>query len=166
MPMTETGSYSIEEANRFFSVSFNNAVWRLLEKPDQSEEDKNEIIHLAHASLLHWSKRADCKMKNLQRGEYLVALAYVNAGRKEPALYYAKRCAEMTAANVGEREDFDLPYSCLIMGMALRLNGDMAGAERYFAEAERLGEGIRNPKDKEIFLADQRAAGAGPGRAV
>ena len=156
--MAETGTYSIEEANAFFAVSCNNAVWRLLAKPDQSEEDKNEIINLAHASLWHWSKRADCKMKNLQRGEYLIALAYVNAGRVEPTMYHALRCVEITEANSAEREDFDLPYARLIMGMALRLNGNVAEAEKYLKEAERLGAGIKNAKDREIFNGDLRDA--------
>ena len=156
--VAEPGNYSIEEANQFFAVSCNNAVWRLLCKADQSKDDKNEIINLAHASLWHWSRRADCKMKNLQRGEYLIALAYVNAGRKEPAMYHAKRCVEITEANSAEREDFDLPYARLIMGMALRLNGSVAEAKKYLMEAERLGDEIKNEKDKEIFVGDLRDA--------
>jgi hypothetical protein len=152
--MTETGKYSIEEAHRFFAVNFNTAVWRLSAKENQSEKDQNEMINLAHASLLHWSKSANCKMQNLQRGEYLIAMAYINAGREEPAMVHAKRCVEITDAFETEMQDFDLAHSRLIMGIALRLQGNTVEAEKELEEARRLGEKIKNEKDKEIFMLD------------
>jgi hypothetical protein len=152
--MGNTGNYSIEEANRFFAVYFNNEVWRLLGSDSQSEDDKREIIHLAHASLAHWRRRKDCKIKNLSRGEYLIAIAYINAGRKEPAMHHAGSCLEITQSHPAEMDDFDLAHAHLIMGWASHLNGNSREAGNYFSEAKRLGEGIKNVKDKEIFLSD------------
>ncbi|HEX2821111.1 MAG TPA: hypothetical protein VHO07_13230 [Streptosporangiaceae bacterium] len=36
-----------------------NHVWDLLEKPDRSAADDDEMLHGAHASRYHWSASAD-----------------------------------------------------------------------------------------------------------
>jgi hypothetical protein len=146
--------YTLEEANHYFAVHYNNTIWQLLEKKEKTEEENNEIINLAHASLLHWSKSPKCKKVNLQRGEYMISLAYINANRKEPALYYAKRCRKMTEENEAENQDFDMAYAEFIMAKALRLNGDHEEANKYLQEAQKLGEAIKNKEDKRIFMND------------
>lgn len=150
--------YTIEEANKYFAVGFNNAIWPLLEKPGKTEEENNELINLAHASLLHWSKRPDCKKINLQRGEYMIAIAYTEAGRKEPALYHAKRCKEITDERTEENDDFDGAYSFLAMAGALRLNGYNAEADQYLKQAKKLGDAIKGEVDKKIFMGDFNSA--------
>jgi hypothetical protein len=40
------------------------------------------------------------------------------------------------------------------MGIALRLQGNTVEAEKELEEARRLGEKIKNEKDKEIFMLD------------
>ena len=84
--MSEEKESNLEEANHYFAIEYNNNIWALLDKLDKTKDDNNEIINLAHASLLHWSKSSKCKNVNLQRGEYMVAIAYLNDNRKAPAL--------------------------------------------------------------------------------
>jgi hypothetical protein len=105
--MTEQIKYTLEEANQYFAVACNNKIWKLLEKKESTEDEQEEMINLAHASLLHWSKSPHCKKVNLQRGEYLISMAYIHAGRKEQALYYAERCKKITEDRREENEDFE-----------------------------------------------------------
>jgi len=156
--MTEQIKYTLEEANQYFAVAYNSSIWKFLEKKENTEDEQQEIINLAHASLLHWSKNPDCKKVNLQRGEYMISMAYIHAGRKEQALYYAERCKRITEDHREENDDFDLAYSCLIMAMALSLNNRKEEAAQYLEEAKRLGEGIDGEKDKRIFTSDLREA--------
>jgi hypothetical protein len=156
--MPDKPTYTLEEANHYFAINFNNNIWRLLEKNGGTEDENNELINLAHASLLHWSRSPACKKVNLQRGEYMIAIAYIHAGRKEPALYYAKRCQEMTAENKEESKDFDFAYVSLVMARALNLNGNKEDAEKYLQEARELGETINNKEDKRIFIDDLQSA--------
>ena len=79
--MIDQTKYTLEEANQYFAVAYNNRIWQLLENEESTEAEHNEIINLAHASLLHWSKSPKCKKVNLQRGEYMIALAYIHAKR-------------------------------------------------------------------------------------
>ena len=155
--MSEEKQYTIAEANKYFAVKFNNAIWPLLEKPGKTEEENNELINLAHASLLHWSKRPDCKKINLQRGEYMIAVAYTEAKRKEPALYHAKRCKAITNEDPEENDDFDLPYSLLALAGAFYLNGFKEEADKYLEEAQKLGDSIKGEVDKKIFMEDLRS---------
>jgi hypothetical protein len=158
--MPEELKYTLEEANKYFAVKFNNAIWPLLENPGKTEEENNELINLAHASLLHWSNRPDCKKINLQRGEYMIAIAYTEAKRKESALYYAKRCKEMTDKHPAENDDFDLPYALLALAGALYLNGFAEEADIHLADAKRFGDAIKNEVDKKIFMGDIASATA------
>ena len=152
--MPEELKYTLEEANKYFAVRFNNAIWPLLEKPNKTEDENNELINLAHASLLHWSKRPDCKKINLQRGEYMIAIAYTEAKRKELALYHAERCKAITNEHPEENDDFDLPYAHLAMASALYLNGFNEEADKQLKEAQRLAGAIKNEVDKKIFMGD------------
>ncbi|MFB9841389.1 hypothetical protein [Mucilaginibacter ginsenosidivorans] len=156
--MAEQIKYTLEEANQYFAVAFNNKIWKLFEKKESTEDEQEEIINLAHASLLHWSNSPGCKKANLQRGEYMISMAYIHAGRKEQALYYAKRCIKITEDRAEENEDFDLAYAYLVIAMALNLNNLKEEAARYLEDAKKLGENIAGEKDKRIFISDLKDA--------
>jgi len=156
--MTEPTKYTLEEANRYFAIAYNNRIWQLWEKQEITEDEHNEILNLAHASLLHWSKSPDCKKVNLQRGEYMIAMAYCLAGRKEQALYYAERCRKITEDRQEENDDFDLAYAYLVMAMALTLNDSNEQATAYLQKAKKLGGEIKGEQDKKIFVSDLKAA--------
>lgn len=158
--MTEEIKYTVDEANKYFAIRYNNKIWQLLERPAHTEDEANEMINLAHASLLHWSKSPGCKKVNLQRGEYMISLAYINAKRKEPALYHANRCKHLTETQPEENEDFDMAHSFLIMAAALSLNGDTEEAGIYLKEAKKLGDNIKNTEDKRIFMGDLKMVGS------
>lgn len=156
--MAEQKKYTLEEANHYFAVAYNGRIWQLLEKKDSTEDENEEMINLAHASLLHWSKDPNCKKVNLQRGEYMISMAYIHAGRKEQALYYAKRCKRITEDHKEENDDFDLAYSYLLMAMALCLNGMKEEAAQYLNNSKELGANIERDEDKGIFVSDLKTA--------
>ncbi|MEK7433378.1 MAG: hypothetical protein AABZ74_09625 [Cyanobacteriota bacterium] len=157
--MSEEKKYTIQEANQFFAIEHNNNIWSLLSKKEKTEDDNNEIINLAHSSLLHWSKSPKCKIVNLQRGEYMISIAYTNANRAESALYHAKKCMKITEENREEMEDFDIAYAFLGMAKALNLSENeiisrKEEADKYLEEAKKLGEKIKDEEDKNIFMGD------------
>jgi len=116
------------------------------------------MVNLAHASLMHWVDRPDCRPVNLSRGENLLALAYFAAGRAASALYHAKKCYEITHGSASEMKDFDFAHCSLVMAMALQLGGRKEEAGASLEEAWRLGEAIKGEKDKAIFIGDWRRA--------
>lgn len=152
--MAEENTYTIEEANQHFAIQYNNNIWNLLSKTDKTDDDYNEMINLAHASLLHWSKSSKCKKVNLQRGEYMIAMTYIYAERAEPALYHAQRCFKLSEEYKNRMKDFDIAYAYLIMSGALNISGLKEESQRYLQQAKELGETIADQEDKNIFLSD------------
>lgn len=55
-------------AHEHFSKTCFNSFWDLIDKASRSPREKEEMIHMAHASLYHWSQRNDCTDQNLSIG--------------------------------------------------------------------------------------------------
>lgn len=152
--MEEEKKYTIEEANHYFGIEFNNAIWTLLDKKDRTEAENHEMINLAHASLLHWSRSPKGTKANLQRGEYMIANVHTFIGNKDQALYYANRCLKLTQDYKSEMADFDIAYAYLIMARALALAGNKEEGLKYLDLAKKATEEIKDKDDKDIVLLD------------
>jgi hypothetical protein len=85
--------------HRFFASSLFNRVWDLLEEPDRSEAEDEEMLYAAHASRYHWGVVGE--PVNLVRGEWQVSCVYAVLKRGSDALHHAQRslaCAASTGS--------------------------------------------------------------------
>ncbi len=153
MPADETKLYTLSDAHSFFARNYHGACYSYLVKEERSPDDTATMINLAHASLLHWSQSKECRPVNLQRGEFLISIAYASAGRGEPAYYHARRCFDQTLCNP-DSMDFDIAYAYMAMARASALNGLDTEAKKYFSKMAEAGSQIKNTKDKQIFIDD------------
>ena len=54
-----TPNVTLEPAtHRQLGVDIYNSTWTLLEKPDRTDLETDELIHRAHASRWHWGRSA------------------------------------------------------------------------------------------------------------
>lgn len=150
----EEKRYTLEEANQHFAIAYNNNIWKLLAKSERNEAENNQLINLAHASLLHWSESPKCTVVNLQRGEFMIAMVYTYVGKKDAAVDYAKRCLKLTEDHKGQMKDFDIAYAYLAMSRALALSGATEAAKEYLKMTTVAGETIKGEQDKKIFMDD------------
>src|SRR6266508_2273527 len=97
------------EQRRRLAVDLFNHVWTLLERPERTPEQDDEMIHAAHASRHHWSEVGTTA--NLARGEWQVSRVYATLGRAEPALFHASRCLAYCESRPDEMEEWELPYA-------------------------------------------------------
>ena len=67
---------------RALAVGLFNYTWTLLENPDRTKEQDDEMLHAAHASRYHWGEVGEAV--NLSRGEWQVSRVYSVLGRAEP----------------------------------------------------------------------------------
>jgi hypothetical protein len=148
--MSETKSYTIAEAHRFFAANCFNGCWKLLDNINRTKEDDEELIHLAHTSLYHWKQAG--QPINEQRGEWMLARVYTVLERKEAALHHALRCLHLTERH--GFKDFDLAYSFECTARAYALAGDKADFEKYNTLASDAGKLIQQEEDKKLFLDD------------
>lgn len=127
-----------------------NHTWTLLEKPDRTQAEDDEMIHSAHASRFHWGEVGE--PVNLARGEWQCARVYSVLGRAEPALFHARRCLEINVAN--GIEDFDIAAAYEALARAHLTAGDPDQVAHWKAKAVAALDGIADRDDREIVEGD------------
>lgn len=134
---------------RQLGVDLYNATWTLLEKPDRSAAETDELIHRAHASRWHWARAAGSTEVNLARGEWLCSRVYATLGRGEPALWHARRCVEINEA-LGDdaRESWDLAAAYEAMARASFAAGDSASGGLWKSKATDAVAAITDADDR------------------
>jgi hypothetical protein len=145
------------EEERQLAVDLFNRSWTLLERPERTPEQDDELIHSAHASRHHWA--AVGTPANLARGEWQLSRIYSSLGRAEPALHHAKRCLAYCEANPDALEDWDLPFAHEALARAYRVAGNEAEARRHAVLAGELGERIVDAEERELLEADLATLG-------
>lgn len=139
-----------DRAARQAAIAANGRVWRLLEKRDRTAAETAEMIAAAHASHAHW-RIAGGPVED-QRGHWLIARAYVDAGLPEPALAFALRTLALTDPHRAELADFDLAFAEEIAARAYAGAGQHDRARPHHARAEKLGKAIADPEDRAEFF--------------
>jgi DNA-binding transcriptional MerR regulator len=141
-------------AHRRLGVELFNYTWTLIEKPDRTPAEVDEMIHAAHASRYHWSKAGT--NANLGRGEWQVARVYSVLGRGEPAAWHAARCLAYTEAAIaaGEADDWDLAAAYEGNARASAVAGDLDAARTWRDRARTALLEIKEPADREIIEGD------------
>lgn len=152
--MKNKPDFDLDKAHHWFGAEFNNGIFPLLEKENRTEEETEKMIQMAYASTLHWSSYSKGTIANRARGENMIATALAFAGRKEAAIFYAKRNHDIVFANLDSVEDFDISYALMVMARAYALNGMFAEAEQYYQQCLDSIDQIRDEEDKGIVISD------------
>lgn len=150
--MVETKTYTVEEAHKFFAQSINGRVWELLQKPNRSPSENEEMLHAAHACTYHWKFVGTAVHQ--QRGEWLISHVHAVLGHGNEALRHAQRCFELTESNRDLMQDFDIAYAFEGMARAQAMLGDHILAEEFLVLAQQAGNAIADEEDKSIFMGD------------
>jgi len=133
-----------------FAVDCFNQTWDLIEKEERSQEERDQMIHAAHASRYHWEFVGTAV--NLARGEWLISRVYAVLNRVEPCLYHADRCLKITLGN--DLKDFDLAFAYEAMARACNLAGDEVETAKYVALAKDAGADIADENDCKYFFRE------------
>jgi hypothetical protein len=138
---------------RKLGVDLFNATWRLIEKPDRTVAEDDEMVHCAHASAYHWLQVGTTA--NRARSEWQCSRVYAILDRPEPALHHAHRCLELVESSPAEMEEFDLPAAYEALARAYSVAGNPAEARRYLelgreATAKITDEGDRKHMEDDL----------------
>ena len=138
-----------------------NRVWEMLETPDRTPADDDQMVHAAHASRWHWSQAGEAGgSQQLAVGEWQCARVYAVVGRGEPALHHARAC--LTICEEAGLGDWVLAaaHEALARGSAVAGDLEQAGAwlERARASVARIAE----LEDREVIEADLASIAAMP----
>ena len=150
MTTTRTPATLDDAAHRQLAAELFNHVWTLLEMPDRTPMQDDEMLHAAHASRHHWGVAG--APEHLGRGEWQCSRVYAVLGRAEPALWHARRylalCEEHGIA------DWDLGFAHEAIARALKVAGDHDGARDEVARARELAADIAEDEDRDLLLGD------------
>jgi hypothetical protein len=108
------------------------------------------MLHLAIASLWHWTRREDCRPENRSVGYWQVARVYAVLGQADNARRYAERCRE---ASTG-KEPFYQGYALEALARAEAIAGCIEPAERHLTEAWQYAKAVPDPEEKATLATD------------
>jgi len=140
------------EEQRQLGVDLFNHVWTLLENPNRTPEQNDEMLDATYASAYHWSKAGTTA--NIARSQWQISRVYCELGRPEPALYHAGRCVAYCESDPDAMEDWDLPFAFEALARAHLTAGDTAEAKRVADQTRELAAQIEDEKDREILERD------------
>ena len=139
-------------AHRLFSVEAFNSAWDLIEKPDRSEAEVEEMIALAHASAWHWARRQDVRPKNLSISAWQLARVYAEAGRYDEAERYANRSLEISKA--GDVGPVFTGYAYEALARLARETEQLELRDEWLALARAEAEKVEDPLDRNQLVSD------------
>ena len=129
---------------------------RLLELPERTRAENEAMIKAAHASLHDWQRIGTFVEE--QRGNLLVARAYIALGLVEPALEFGRRTMEITAKHQNDLPDYDRAYAKELAARAWALAGNLVRARAHHADAQMLGDAIGDNERRREFFRNFEAA--------
>jgi hypothetical protein len=141
-----------QATRRALAVGLFNYTWTLLENPNRTREQVDEMLNAAHASRYHWGEIGEAV--NLARGEWQISRVYAVLGRGEPAIYHARRCLEINEANAIGREDWELGSAYEALARAHAVAGDRAASDEWRARATAELTRIAEAEDRLILEQD------------
>lgn len=154
-PKKTTKDADLQNAHHFFAIELNKATWQLLETPDRTPEQNDEMINAAQGSLYHWRQAGTAL--HLQRGYWLLARTYIALKMPTEAQYYALLCHKYTLNFPTLMHPFDIGYAYEIMYRLHILLGNTSEANTYYKNAIAQTSKIDNEKDRQIYEADLKA---------
>jgi hypothetical protein len=133
--------------DRWFAMEMNNRAWTLAETPGLTPAEEEEMLHAAHASVLHWSRVGTESHK--ARADMLLGQVHALLGDGAPALRYARRSHEYIASHASP--DWEIAFSHAVLANAAHAAHEFSLYDREYALAKRLGAEISDAEEKEIF---------------
>ena len=148
--MADKPGFDADYAHKYFSANCFNMAWNLIEKPERSHDDDQQMIRLAQASIWHWTQRPDCTANNLSIGYWQLSRVYSLLDEPDNARKYAQLCLEITPTD----DAFLLGYAYEALARAEAIAGNHDAAKDHLADAWSHAGGVTSDDDKTLLVDD------------
>jgi hypothetical protein len=130
-----------------------NEVWNLLEidNSERSPLENENMIHMAHASFYLWTQVHDHTEINISIGYWQLSRVYAVLTYGEQALYYAKRCLEVSES--GNLQPFYIAYAYEALARAYKALEKKDELSMALQQAHHYTDQVEN-KDEQKYLID------------
>jgi len=149
--MVDKLTFDISIAHEYFSTEYFNKTWEYIEKTEgRSTEDNLTMLHMAIASLWHWTQREDVRPENLSVGYWQVSRVYCLIKQPNNARTYGLLSLKY-AENL---EPFFRAYAYETLARAEMMSGNRVIMLVYLEKANELVEQIEDEEDRQFLLKD------------
>ena len=147
--MTEQETLTEPRFHKKMAVEFFNEAWKLLDKPDRTPDEDARMIHLAHASRLHWQFIGSAQ--NLAVGEWQVSRVHALLRQPDSALYHAQRSLDIAEHNDLSRFHLACAHEAIARALAITRHHS---ALEHVATARKIASEITDPEEKKLLDED------------
>jgi hypothetical protein len=152
MEMADEPDFDVASVHEYFSVTCFNRAWELIEKPDRTPEDDEDMVRLSLASHWHWTQRQDCTVTNASVGYWQTSRIYAILGSADNARRYGHLC--LAVSKDKEALPFCLGYAYEALARAELVAGDRQKMEEHLAAARKAAETIPKADVRKQLLDD------------
>lgn len=138
--------------HQFFSAGCFNKTWEYLDKEKLSEEEIENMIVCANASLYHWKKRKDRTTQNLSIAYWQLARVYTVADKLNMAEDYANKCIDISVES--KLSHFYIGYGYEALARAFLKAEKMEQSRKYLDKAYQELDKIDNKDNKNYLKSD------------
>jgi hypothetical protein len=150
--MTKNPDFDVQAAHKFFAATCFNKAWELIEKPDRTLEEDEDMIRLGLASAWHWTQRDDCTKQNMSIAYWQTSRIYSILGQAGNAKRYAQLCLDVSQ----ERQipPFYLGYAYEALARAESVAGNQEMVEKHLHSAQDIAAVLTNENEKKMLEKD------------
>jgi hypothetical protein len=145
--VSPTDPAQAEAWQRQFAAALFNRTWDLLESPDRTEDDDDELLAAAFGSRFFWGRVGDASNRAVGDGQ--IARVCAELGHADLALRFASK--GMAAVEAQGYTDFRLASAYEVMARAQACAGNGTERDRYVALATDAIATLEDPEDREII---------------
>ena len=150
--MSASPDFNLQSAHRYFSARCFNRAWDLIDKPDRTPEEDEEMLRLSLAAHWHWTQRDDYTPTNASIGHWQTSRIYALRGQPENAHRYGLLC--LAASQSEGVSPFYLGYAYEALARAEAIAGDREKMQIHLAAARRLADSVTKAEDRQALLDD------------
>lgn len=139
-----------QRGHRYFSAHCFNRTWELIDKPDRSPVDDEQMLLRAYASFWHWTQRPDVTPQNLSVGYWLLSRVHALMGQGERARHFG----ELSLQQAANEPPFYLGYAHEALARAAQVGHQDQEFQFHLGQAERCLLGVDDPDDRSLLEND------------
>ncbi len=152
--MSKKPEFDLDAAHKFFSTTCYNKAWDLINKPDRTAEEDEQMIRLSFVSTWHWTQREDCTDQNLSIAYWQTSRIYSILGQASNAKRYAELCLDVSRGD--DMQPFFLGYAFEALARAQMAAGNQEKVKENLEEAHKILAVLTDEQEKK-FLGDDLA---------
>jgi hypothetical protein len=150
--MSDQPSFDLASAHHYFAAECFNSAWGLIDKPQRTPVEDEQLLLRAFASFYHWTQRADCTPENRSISLWQISRVYAVLGQVENARRYAAQCLSESASP--DLPPFCLGYAYEAMARAEMMAGNIPRMQHCLAEAHKITERMTDEEARTNLLND------------